>query len=186
MKRLVTVFLLILLLFIVLYLYSPSCEVFKETLPHCYPKTIEEKPIHLHSRLPHKSEIDVHWSRLTSPKERRPAGSSANASLGCTSFSAHKQRDSTNACDTFVSRDLDWTVKNTFVCEDKEHTCWRCAAGKTAADSLPGVEKAAGRCRRPAEVSALGPLWSCMAWSCSTGQHKTKSVFSNCSHWIEL
>lgn len=141
---------------------------------------IEEKPTHLHSRLPHKSEIDLHQRRLTSPKERRPAGSSANASQGCTSFSAHKQRrDTTNACDTFVSRVLDCTVKNTSVCEDKEHTCWRCAAGKTAADSLPGVQKAAGRCRIRAEVSALGPRWSCMAWHCSTGQHKTTSVFSN-------
>lgn len=110
MKRLVTVILLSLLLLIVLYLYSPSCKVFKETLPHCYPKTIEEKPIYI--PVCHKSEIDLHQSRLTSPKERRPAGSSANASLGCTSFSAHKERrDSTNACDTFVSRVLDCTVK---------------------------------------------------------------------------
>lgn len=126
----------------------------------------------------HKSESDL---QLTSLPERRPACSSANASLGCMSFRAQKQRKRQHKCLSHICMVyfwLDcWKLRHgtPLPCQDRECTCWRCVAGKTAADFLPGAQKAAGRCRRGAEAAALGPWWSCTAWSCSTGKHRTQN-----------
>ena len=52
------------------------------------------------------------------------------------------------------------------------HTCWRCVASRTAADSRPAAQRAAGRCRRGAAAAGPGSQRSCTAWSCSTREQR--------------
>lgn len=53
----------------------------------------------------------------------------------------------------------------------RTHTCSWPAAGRTAVNSLPAAQKAAGRCRKEPEAGNLGSYWNCAAWSRSTKKH---------------
>lgn len=133
-----------------------------------------------------KPSVVLPETLLTFPTKRRPACSSGCGSQGYMSFSMQRWRQ--NICDTFVSH-IFWYQKNIFplVCRHMHlntgtqhaqthapcsHTCWWCVAGRTGVNSLPGAQRAAGRCKRETEAANLCPEWNCMALRRSTRKQR--------------